>query len=200
MADSSILSESTSIRGKIRGDGDLEIRGRVEGEVAIGGELIIAEGALLRASLQGTRVVIRGAVLGDVSASEAIVLEESARVVGNLTADRIAIALGAQIRGELHMDVALEKAEKSDKHEARRPAAATRPAPAVSRPAAPPVRREPMPPARSVVVTRKAPEAVASSPTPPPTSTAPAAPKAPPAPVVPAIKKGAKAAPKKKTA
>jgi len=176
----SVLSESTSIRGKVHGEGDLEVRGRIEGDVDVTGELVVADGAMIRASIRGGRVVIRGAVVGDVSATDAIVLEESARVVGNLTSERIAIALGAQIRGELTMDVGMGE------ETARRPAAAARPAPA-ARPAA---RREPLPPARSVVVTRKAPT--------PPAEAAPA--KAPPAPVVPTIKKGAKAAPKKKGA
>jgi cytoskeletal protein CcmA (bactofilin family) len=181
----SVLSESTSIRGKVHGEGDLEVRGRIEGDVDVTGELVVADGAMIRASIRGGRVVIRGAVVGDVSATDAIVLEESARVVGNLTSERIAIALGAQIRGELTMDVGMGE------EGARRPAAAARPAASLARPAA---RREPLPPARSVVVTRKAPVAAAAA-----KGEAPAA-KAPPAPVVPSIKKGAKASPKKKGA
>ena len=182
----SVVSESTSIRGKVHGEGDLEVRGRIEGEVDVTGELVIADGAMLKASLRGGRVVIRGAVVGDVSATEAIVLEETARVVGNLTAERIAIALGAQIRGELAMDVGMEEPST-----ARRPAAAARPA-SVARPAPAAVRREPLPPARSVVVTRKPPASIAVS------DEAPR--KAPPAPIVATIKKGAKASPKKKGA
>ena len=178
----SVLSEATSIRGKVHGEGDLEVRGRIEGDVDVTGELVVADGAMLRANVRGGRVVIRGAVVGDVSATDAIVLEETARVVGNLTAERIAIALGAQIRGELAMDVGMGD------ETARRPAAAARPAPAARLAA----RREPLPPARSVVATRKAPPAAAKS------DAAPA--KAPPAPVVPSIKKGAKASPKKKGA
>jgi cytoskeletal protein CcmA (bactofilin family) len=184
---SSVLSESTSIRGKVHGEGDLEVRGRIEGVVDVTGQLVIADGALIRANVRGGRVVIRGAVVGDVSATEAIVLEDSARVVGNLTADRIAIALGAQIRGQLTMDVGMGE------EGARRPAAR-----AAAAPAKPMARREPLPPARSVFATRKAPVAAESRAH---TSAKEAvAPKAPPAPVVPSIKKGAKASPKKKGA
>src|SRR5215475_4072594 len=95
----SILAENAVIRGRVRGDGDLDIRGRVEGEVDVTGDLIVAGSAMIKASLRGARVVVRGPVLGDIDGSESIVLEESARVVGNLSAPRIAIALGAQIRG-----------------------------------------------------------------------------------------------------
>ena len=183
----SVISESTSIRGKVHGEGDLEVRGRIEGDVDVTGELVVDGGAMIRANIRGGRVIIRGAIVGDVSATDAIVLEESARVVGNLTAERIAIALGAQIRGELTMDVGMGD------EGARRPAtaAASRQTPVAARPAA---RREPLPPARSVVVTRKAPPVVAKA------EPAAIVAKAPPAPVVPSIKKGAKASPKKKGA
>jgi cytoskeletal protein CcmA (bactofilin family) len=179
----SVIAESAQIVGRVTGDGDLEVRGRIEGEVAITGDLVLAEGATIRGNVAGTRVTIRGAVLGDISATEAIVLEASARVLGNLRAERIGIALGAQIRGELDMGEVPAIAG----------ARSARPA------AVPQVRRQPVAPARPVVVQRKAP-AAAPAPVaiaaPPPSE--PAARKAPPEPVVPVIKKGAKAVAKKK--
>ncbi len=184
----SVVGESVSITGRVTGDGDLEVRGRIDGEVDIRGELVIADGAMIRASLVGARVTIAGAVLGDVSASDAIVLEASARVVGNLRAPRIAIASGAQIRGDLDMgQVDLGEAAAPVRATAARPAAAPRAA------------RAPLPPARPVVVQRKNPPpqgGVSAMPAPPPS--APPVRRPPPEPVVPAIKKGAKAAAKKK--
>jgi cytoskeletal protein CcmA (bactofilin family) len=175
--DTSVIAESAQIVGRITGDGDLEIRGRVEGEVALGGDLVLAEGAIIRGNVSGARVTIRGAVLGDISGTDAVVLEASARVLGNLRAPRIAVALGAQIRGELDMGEVPEIAG------GRARAAAT-----------PQARRQPIAPARPVVVTRKAPVAAVAAPPP----SEPASRKAPPEPVVPAIKKGAKAVAKKK--
>ena len=186
----SVVSEAASIRGKIRGEGDLEIRGRVEGEVDVGGELVVAEGAIVRATIRAGRVVVRGAVLGDLIGSESIALEESARVVGNLTAERITIALGAQIRGELKMDVQAGDLEIKPRAQAAVPSRAQ-----PARPIAAPVRRE-LPPVRSVVAHRKPPVVAAASPA-PETNHKPAP---PPAPVVPSIKKGAKAVAKRKGA
>jgi cytoskeletal protein CcmA (bactofilin family) len=169
----SVVAEGVVITGRVTGDGNLEIRGRVDGEVDIRGDLTLADGSMARAGLSGARVVIAGAVVGDINATDAIVLEASARVIGNLRAPRIAIALGAQVRGDLDMGEIEGEA---------RPAARTA--------AAPRAARAPLPPARPVVVTRKTPPAVA------PPASAPAR-KAPPEPVVPAIKKGAKAAKKR---
>jgi cytoskeletal protein CcmA (bactofilin family) len=179
----SVLGEQLSITGRITGEGDLEIRGRLDGEVDLRGDLTLAETAIVKATLVGARVTVRGALLGDVLATEAIVLDASARVVGNLKAPRIAVALGAQIRGELDMgEVApgeRPKAQAAAKPAAR-PAAAPRPAPA-ARPAA--VVARPAPPPRSN------PAAAALH--------APSGIRMPPEPVVPAIKKGAKATKKK---
>jgi cytoskeletal protein CcmA (bactofilin family) len=201
----SVLGEGTSITGRVTGDGDLEIRGRIDGEVEIRGDLVIAEGALIRASLSGARVTVRGAVLGDVIGTEAVVLEATARVVGDLRAPRIAIALGAQIRGELDMGDVGEPERRAA------PATASRPQPRAAQPARP-AQRAPTPPARPAIVARKTPPAGPAAQqqaaAPAPSNGAPAAPaapapparKGPPEPVVPAIKKGAKAAPKSKKA
>lgn len=167
----SVLAETVVVTGRITGDGDLEIRGRVDGEVDIQGDLTLAEGAMARASLSGARVTIGGAVVGDVTATDAIVLEATARVVGNLTAPRIAVALGAQLRGDLDMGtIAGEGGVRTTPRAARAPAPAAKP---VALPA------------------RKSPVAVPAVPA------APAVRRAPPEPVVPAIKKGAKAAKKR---
>lgn len=167
----SVLADGVVLTGRITGDGSLEVRGRVEGEVDIRGDLTIV--GMARASLAGARVTISGAVVGDISATEAIVLEATARVVGNLRAPRISVALGAQIRGDLDMGE-LEGERK----------VATSPRPA----AVPRAVRGPITPAKPVVVTRK---------NPPPAAAPIVARKAPPEPVVPAIKKGAKAAKKR---
>lgn len=174
----SVIAESVVVTGRVSGDGDLEIRGRIDGEVDIQGDLTLAPGSIAKASLAGARVVVSGAVLGDITATDAIVLEATARVVGNLRAPRIALALGAQIRGDLDMG----EIEGTPR---------TRPAAAAA--AAPRAARGPVTPARPVVVQRKSPPAVVAAP-PPPVA---AARKAPPEPVVPAIKKGAKAAKKR---
>ena len=48
MADVTVVGQGIFLRGSIRGEGDLEIRGRIEGDVEISGEVTIAEGAWSR--------------------------------------------------------------------------------------------------------------------------------------------------------
>ena len=51
MNGASTIGQGTLVRGSVRGEGDLEILGRVEGSVAVGGELSIGEGALVKSDV-----------------------------------------------------------------------------------------------------------------------------------------------------
>ena len=101
MADISSIGRGTVVRGNIRGDGDLDIHGQVEGSVAFGGDLLIGETGLIRSDISARRVTVRGAVAGNISATESLVLEHGARVVGNLGAPQIGIRPGALVRGQV---------------------------------------------------------------------------------------------------
>lgn len=190
MAPSSSIGPGTVVRGSVRGDGDLEILGRVEGSVAVGGDLVVGETALVKSDVSGRHVVVRGAIAGNVSAEESLVLEAGARVVGDLGAPRIGIRPGALVRGNV--------STQGDGAPRRAAAAAAPP-----RPAKAPARAavaKPAPPPRPAA--RPAPAPVAKpAPAPAPAAAkapAPAAKAGPPPPVLPSLKKGAKGALKKK--
>jgi cytoskeletal protein CcmA (bactofilin family) len=139
----SSIGRGTLVRGSVRGEGDLEILGRVEGSVAVTGALEIGEGALVKSDVSGRRVTVRGAVAGNVSATESIVLEPGARVVGDLGAPQVGIRAGALVRG--HVSTAGPLAEGASSRTAaasrgRQPAPAARPAPAPAVAKAPPPR------------------------------------------------------------
>src|SRR5437899_5798817 len=84
MADVTIVGQGIFLRGSIRGEGDLEIRGRIEGDVEVGGEVTIADGALIKADVTARRITVRGAVAGNLTGEEGVRLEEGARVVGDV--------------------------------------------------------------------------------------------------------------------
>src|ERR1700729_2077141 len=98
-ANVSIIGRATRIRGRGTGDGDLEVQGFVDGEIAIGGDVTIDAQGMVGASVRGRRLVVRGAVKGDLHGEEAVMLEDGARVVGDVRAPRVAIAAGALVRG-----------------------------------------------------------------------------------------------------
>lgn len=229
MSQVSTIGVGTTVRGSIRGEGDLEIHGRVEGAVAVTGEVIIFETALLKSDVRARRITVRGAVAGDISADESIVLEAGARVLGDLGAPQIGIRPGGMVRGNVSTGGPLPET----KSVAAAPAAGrARPATPAARPAATGRAPAPAPAARPVaarpaVLPAPAARPVAARPAPAARpEPAPSAPivaarvpveepeldeseeiddaeaieGGPPPPVVPALRKGAKASLRRKGA
>jgi cytoskeletal protein CcmA (bactofilin family) len=185
MADVTIIGRGANVVGRVSGAVDLEIHGRVEGDVAVDGDVTVEAEGLVAANVAGRRVVIRGAVKGDVTGEDAVRLEEGARVVGDIHAPRIAITRGALVRGHVQTTGSESEAPRArGSLQAARPALPSREAPA--RPAAAlPARKI------STAAVAPAPSLIAETP-------AKVAAKGPPPPVVPVLKKGAKGALKKK--
>ena len=222
MSTVSTIGLGTTVRGSIRGEGDLEIHGRVEGSVVVTGEVIITETALLKSDVRARRIIVRGAVAGDISADESIVLEAGARVLGDLGAPQIGIRPGGMVRGNVSTGGPLPETKSAPTAASAgraRPVAtpAARPAAAPARAATPaPAARHAA--ARPAPAARTAPASRSSQPEPAPVVAARAPVEepeldeseeiddaeaiegGPPPPVVPALRKGAKASLRRKGA
>jgi cytoskeletal protein CcmA (bactofilin family) len=167
-ANVSIIGRGTKVQGRVSGAVDLEVRGFVDGEIAVGGDVTVEEHGLVGASVHARKLVVRGAVKGDLTGEESVVLEDGARVVGDVRAPRVTIAPGALVRGYVETGAA-------GAHPARttRAQPAARPAPAPAAKVAP----APKPAAKA------APAATPAS------AAQNGQPRRPPPPVVPALKK-----------
>ena len=104
MAEGSVIGQGTVVRGNVRGDGSVEIYGRVDGDVLVSGDVTLGEQASVRGDVTGARITIGGTVVGEVRGSEAIILERSAQVTGDMTAPRVGIEEGARARGALRTE------------------------------------------------------------------------------------------------
>ena len=132
MADeTTIIGRSAHVRGKLTGEGDLEIYGRVDGDVVVEGEVTVEQGGLVGSNVTARRIIVRGAVKGDLVAEEAVVLEEGARVVGDVRAPRVAVEVGALLRGHVQAGAASGAARPAAARAAAvAPRAVAKPAPA----------------------------------------------------------------------
>jgi cytoskeletal protein CcmA (bactofilin family) len=96
------VGSTTRIRGRIHGDGDLVIEGKVEGNVTLRGDLTIAQGGSVETeSVSAHAVLIAGTLEGSVVASGPVRLSPGARVRGNLQGSAVAIDDGARFTGRL---------------------------------------------------------------------------------------------------
>lgn len=202
MADTTQIGSGTFVRGRVTGTGDIEIAGRIEGEVTCTGEVLVESTGLVGAGISARRIVVRGAVKGDLVAEEAVVLESGARVVGDLRAPRIAIAPGGLVRGHVQTGAAGAARPRSASASASRASVSSVSAPKAATPAKStvparaPARPEPKKaavPAAAPAVARAAERSNGAKSTPHRGGSMVAGRLGPPPPVVPALKKGTKA-------
>jgi cytoskeletal protein CcmA (bactofilin family) len=182
-ANVTIIGKTTRVRGRVTGAVDLEVQGYVEGDIAVGGDVTIDAHGIVGAGVRGRRLLVRGAVKGDLVGEESILLEAGARVLGDVRAPRVAIALGALVRGHVQTgDPDAAGARSARVQTAARPVVAAPPAGRPAHAANPVV----VAPQKAVAT---APSKVAR-PEPPPAAraAASAAPRRPPPPVVPALR------------
>jgi cytoskeletal protein CcmA (bactofilin family) len=104
MAAESMIGAGTLVRGNVRGEGSLEVLGKVEGDVVMTGDVTLGEAAVVKGRVSGANLSIAGTVQGDLTGSESVVVETGARVVGDLVAPRLGIAAGALVRGMVRTD------------------------------------------------------------------------------------------------
>ncbi len=173
--ESTIIGPSILINGKLSGDEDLTVRGRVEGELSLTRTLIVEPSGIVKANVQVKNAIISGVVVGNISATESVELTREGRMVGDISSPRVIIVDGASFRGRIDMGNA-EPRPASERPTARslpvtRPVS-VRPAPVAARPIAPPAPpRAPMvrpPPPPAPVVAKAEPRTEGKPPPPPP--------------------------------
>jgi cytoskeletal protein CcmA (bactofilin family) len=98
-----VVGPAIAIRGRIEGEEDLRVEGRVEGSISLTETLYVEPGGVVLAQVEARDVVISGIVIGDISALNSVTLNKNAKCVGNISAPRVIIADGASFRGDVVM-------------------------------------------------------------------------------------------------
>ena len=100
----SCIGSGARIRGRVHGDGDLTIEGTVEGEIALRGNLTIADGGSVISDVEAQEVTISGALEGNVNASGQVRVAAGSKVRGDLRGSSVAIEEGAEFAGRLECE------------------------------------------------------------------------------------------------
>jgi cytoskeletal protein CcmA (bactofilin family) len=135
-AETTVIGPSILISGKLSGDEDLTVRGRVEGELSLTRTLIVEPSGIVKANVSVRNAIVSGVVVGNITASESVELTREGRMVGDIRSPRVIIVDGASFRGRVDMGNAEPRAAADRPASQNRPAL-TRP---VVRPAAAPAR------------------------------------------------------------
>ena len=105
------IGRSTTITGKVVADEDLEIQGRIEGEIELlSNQVTIGSDGIVQADVRAHSVVVVGRVTGNVSASELVEVKAGGFIGGDVKAPRVIMHDGAIVVGALDMSAALPSA------------------------------------------------------------------------------------------
>jgi cytoskeletal protein CcmA (bactofilin family) len=97
----SLIAQHTRLVGDLETQGPLLVNGTVQGNGRVVGEIAISTNARWEGDLHAQSAVVAGTVIGNVTIDDKLEIGASARLRGRVTAKRIAIALGAQVEGEM---------------------------------------------------------------------------------------------------
>ncbi len=104
------IGRSTTLRGELSGDGDVQIDGSLEGSVQLtGARITVGPDAKVRALLSAQDIVVYGRVEGELRATGRAELRASAFVVGDIFAARLSVEEDATVRGHVDSIQAVEK-------------------------------------------------------------------------------------------
>jgi cytoskeletal protein CcmA (bactofilin family) len=94
-----IIDAQADFEGKLKGK-DAVVHGRLRGEIALSGRLVLGEGARVEATISADAVEVAGEIKGDVRA-RSVTLAEKARVQGTVDARVLVVREGAWLSGSV---------------------------------------------------------------------------------------------------
>jgi cytoskeletal protein CcmA (bactofilin family) len=99
-----VLSSDVEIKGNLKFGGELSFEGKLEGEIASDGTLLVGEGAVINGNVNVSSIVVRGKITGNVSAKDKIELKTKAEVFGDIRAAKLAIEEGVTFVGKTEVN------------------------------------------------------------------------------------------------
>ena len=102
-----IIGKGIEIKGELRGQEDLVIEGRVEGNIALQKHLIVEETGVVQADVQTENITVKGQMNGNMEATNRVLINNNAKVFGDIKAPRVVIEDGASYQGNIEMEVEL---------------------------------------------------------------------------------------------
>jgi cytoskeletal protein CcmA (bactofilin family) len=123
------------IKGKLKSDEDLIVKGRIEAEIQSSKALLVENSGIIKANVRVKSAKLSGVLVGNITAEERVEILSDGRMVGDITAPKIIINDGAAFRGRIDMQN-FDEGHKAEGKPAAAEAHPTKPAPAGDHPPA----------------------------------------------------------------
>ncbi len=99
------IGAATFIKGQIRGDDDLVVRGKVDGKIRLPkNKVLVAAGSEVKADILGRSIEVEGHVKGTLTGGQEVLVRAGGRVEGDIVSPRVTLDNGAQFSGNIDME------------------------------------------------------------------------------------------------
>ena len=99
------IGAAITIKGEVKGKGDVFVSGTVEGTVDLSdNEVTIEESGHVKGSVVANNVLVKGKVVGDIEAVDQLTIGSTGTVQGTIVAHRVQVEDGAKFKGRIDMD------------------------------------------------------------------------------------------------
>lgn len=96
-----IIGESVLIKGKLTGDENLIVKGRIEADIETKRSLTIEPSGIVKADVKVNHLKVHGILIGNVIAAEKVEMAPNCKVVGDISTPCIIMSDGASFRGSV---------------------------------------------------------------------------------------------------
>ncbi len=99
------LGSTIVVKGEISSDEDLQIDGRVEGNISLRAHrLTVGRTAQLNSEINAREVIVYGNASGNLRARDRVEIKKDGQVIGDITTTRISIEEGAYFKGHIEIE------------------------------------------------------------------------------------------------
>lgn len=91
---STVIAQGITFTGVIRGEGSVQIEGRLEGEIDLRGGVVVAAGGMVQGPIVADAVRVAGDVQGSITARDHLCLERTGGIHGDVTTASLIVENG----------------------------------------------------------------------------------------------------------
>lgn len=96
-----VIGKGLAVRGKLSGEGNVELADQFEGKISLSGMVVVLEGAYIQSDISATEIVVAGSVRGNLMASEKVEFSSTGRLFGSVRSKAVVVREGAKVHGRI---------------------------------------------------------------------------------------------------
>jgi cytoskeletal protein CcmA (bactofilin family) len=99
------LGASIVVKGEISSEEDLQIDGKVVGNISMrGNRLTVGRSAELNSEINAREIIVYGSASGNLRARDRVEIKKDGQVIGDITTSRISVEEGAYFKGRIEIE------------------------------------------------------------------------------------------------